>query len=155
MNEGDTLPAFSVAATSDRTISPDSLKGRWTVFYFYPKDQTPGCTRESQDFRDLHESFQALGCDILGVSRDSMQSHDNFRAKQDLPFDLVADTDSSLCNLFGVIGEKKLYGRTSIGLKRSTFLVDDKGIVRALWRNVRVAGHADKVLERLGKLQQG
>lgn len=154
LQKGDTLPTFSVAASGGKTISTDDLKGQWTVIYFYPKDDTPGCTTESKDFRDLQDRFQALNCQVLGVSRDNLDAHERFAKKHNLPFPLLADCDSSLCDLFGVIGEKNLYGRISVGIHRSTFLLDEYLQIRAEWRRVRVAGHAAKVLFALEELQQ-
>lgn len=138
---------FSLPATGDKTLSLNDFKRSNLVIYFYPKDSTPGCTLEGQDFRDRHEAFRAAGTEILGVSRDSLQSHENFKARQGFPFDLLADTDESLCRQFDVIHEKNMYGRKVMGVVRSTFLIDGKGILRREWRKVRVKGHADQVLE--------
>ena len=154
---GKTVPNFSVAAITEggeKTFTQESFKGHWTVLYFYPKDDTPGCTTESKDFRDMLGEFGELNCQIVGVSRDSLQSHQKFADKHELPFTLIADTEEVLCNLLGVIGEKKLYGRVSIGLIRSTFVFDDQGVLRHAWRSVRVANHAQKVLATVRQLQQ-
>jgi len=121
--------------------------GRKLVIYFYPKDMTTGCTRESQDFRDLHGKFRKAGVDIVGVSRDSVKSHDKFVDKEELPFPLLCDEDEKLCKLFDVIHEKSLYGRKYLGIERSTFLLDGTGILRREWRKVKVPGHAEEVLE--------
>jgi peroxiredoxin Q/BCP len=121
--------------------------GRKLVIYFYPKDMTSGCTRESQDFRDLHGAFRKAGVDIIGVSLDSVKSHDKFVDKENLPFTLLSDEDETLCKLFDVIHEKTLYGRKYLGIERSTFLLDGSGILRREWRKVKVPGHAEEVLE--------
>lgn len=126
-----------------------SLLGKWVVIYFYPRDATPGCTTEAVDFRDLHKKFRKLNCEILGVSRDSVASHARFRAKQELPFELIADADETWCKAFDVIHEKVLYGKRHLGIVRSTFLIDPEGILRAEWRGVKVPGHAATVLEQL------
>ena len=123
--------------------------GRWLVLYFYPKDSTPGCTTEGLDFNALLPEFAALGADVLGVSRDSVTSHDNFCAKQGFAFPLVSDADEALCRAFDVIREKNMYGRTVLGVERSTFLIDPDGRVAAEWRKVRVPGHAQAVLDAL------
>ncbi len=117
------------------------------VIYFYPKDMTTGCTRESQDFRDLHAAFRKAGVRIVGVSRDSVASHEKFKEKEKLPFDLLSDADEKLCTLFDVIKEKSLYGRKYLGVERSTFLLDAAGVLRREWRKVKVPGHAEEVLE--------
>ncbi len=127
-----------------------SLRGKFVVVYFYPKDSTTGCTREAQDFRDLYKGFVKKGASVLGVSRDSLKSHDGFRAKQALPFALVSDTDESWCRAFDVIHEKVLYGRRYLGVVRSTFLIGPEGRLRREWRGVKVPGHAAAVLEALG-----
>ena len=127
-------------------------RGFWLVLYFYPKDNTPGCTTEGVDFNRLYPKFRALGAEVLGVSRDSARSHQGFCAKHGFAFDLVSDTDESLCRLFDVIRPKKLYGRDYVGIDRSTFLVDPAGRVAAEWRGVRVPGHADEVLRALKDL---
>ena len=122
------------------------------MLYFYPKDSTPGCTTEGEDFRDLHAKFQRAGAVVLGVSRDSLASHEKFREKLKLPFDLLSDPDEALCRQFDVIREKSLYGRKFLGIERSTFLIDDKGKLRQEWRKVRVKGHAAEVLEAVKNL---
>ncbi len=152
---GHAAPAFAANATDDTHISRESLSGRWFVIYFYPKDNTPGCTLEGQDFRDLYPQFQAQGAEVIGVSRDSLKSHANFRTKHDLPFPLLSDPDESVCKAFDVIKVKKMYGRESLGVERSTFLVDDAGVIRKAWRGVKVKGHAAEVLEALTALKAG
>ena len=121
--------------------------GKWRVVYFYPKDSTPGCTTEGQDFRDAKAKFSRQNTVILGVSRDSMKRHENFKAKQNFPFDLLSDSDEALCRQFDVIHEKNMYGRKVMGVVRSTFLIDADGVLRQEWRKVRVKGHVDEVLE--------
>jgi peroxiredoxin Q/BCP len=144
---GKKVTPFSLPSTGDKTLSLDDFKGSNLVIYFYPKDSTPGCTLEGQDFRDRCEDFRAAGTTILGVSRDSVKSHENFKAKQRLPFDLLSDADETLCRQFDVIHAKNMYGRTVMGVVRSTFLIDGNGILRQEWRQVRVKGHVDEVLE--------
>ena len=144
---GDPLPAISLPATGGQTIDLGALKGQVLVLYFYPKDNTPGCTTEGQNFRDLTPDFQAAGARILGVSRDSVRKHENFKAKHEFPFDLLADEDESLCQALDVIKEKKLYGRTYLGVDRSTFVFDAAGRLCREWRGVKVKGHAVEVLE--------
>ncbi len=138
---------FKAAATGDQTLQLSDFAGQKLVIYFYPKDSTPGCTREGQDFRDLFKKFKKANTAILGVSRDSLKSHENFKAKQEFPFDLLSDPDEELCNYFDVIKEKNMYGRKVMGIERSTFLLDEAGKLRAEWRKVRVPDHAQAVLE--------
>lgn len=140
-------PDFKCPATGDQTIHLKSLRGKKVVIYFYPKDSTPGCTTEGQDFRDLHAKFKRRNAVILGVSRDSLASHEKFKAKQKFPFELLSDPDELLCRKFDVIKEKTLYGRKFMGIERSTFLIDDRGKLRQEWRKVKVKGHAAEVLE--------
>ncbi|MDH5301637.1 MAG: peroxiredoxin [Gammaproteobacteria bacterium] len=141
------MPDFTAAATSGQTVKLSTLKGQKVVIYFYPKDSTPGCTTEGQNFRDQHPAFAKANCVIFGVSRDSMTRHENFKAKQAFPFELISDEDESLCRLFDVIKEKNMYGRKAMGIERSTFLIDEKGVLRQEWRKVSVKGHVDDVLE--------
>ncbi len=144
---------FSAAATRNKTIKLKELRGQNVVIYFYPKDNTPGCTTEGQDFRDLHAKFRRQDSVILGVSRDSIASHEKFRDKQKLPFDLISDPDEKLCKKFDVIKEKTLYGRKFMGVERSTFLIDATGKLRREWRKVKVKGHAADVLEAVKGLR--
>ncbi|WP_409525946.1 peroxiredoxin [Nitrincola sp. MINF-07-Sa-05] len=146
------VPEFTIPATSDKEVSLSALRGRNIVIYFYPKDSTPGCTTEGQDFRDKYEQFQAADTEIFGVSRDTLRSHENFKAKQSFPFELLSDQDEALCKLFDVIKLKKMYGRESLGIERSTFLIDKEGVLRQEWRKVSVKGHVDEVLEALKQL---
>ena len=144
---GKKVAQFSLPATGDKSVSLKDFKGKNLVIYFYPKDSTPGCMLEGQNFRDRYEDFKKAGTEILGVSRDSIKRHENFKAKQEFPFELLSDENEALCKLFDVIHEKIMYGRKVMGIVRSTFLIDGEGILRAEWRKVRVKGHADEVLE--------
>jgi len=144
---GSKIKDFSLPSSGGGTWSSKNAAGRKLVIYFYPKDMTAGCTRESQDFRDLYGAFRKAGVDIVGVSRDSVKSHDKFTEKEKLPFPLLSDEDERLCKLFDVIHEKSLYGRKYLGVERSTFLLDGTGILRREWRKVKVPGHAEEVLE--------
>lgn len=143
---GKKIAGFSLPATGDKTVSLKDFKGRNLVLYFYPKDSTSGCTLEGQNFRDQYEAFRKHNTEILGVSRDSLKAHENFKAKQEFPFELLSDADEALCRQFDVIHEKNMYGRKYMGIVRSTFLIDDQGILRQEWRKVRVKGHVDDVL---------
>ena len=149
---GEKVANFSIPATGDKTISLADIKNRHLVLYFYPRDNTPGCTREGQDFRDQYQSFNSAGADILGVSRDSLKTHENFKTKQDFPFDLLSDSDETLCRQFDVIREKNMYGRKVMGIERSTFLIDKNGVLRQEWRKIRVPGHVEAVLEAVRAL---
>ena len=140
-------PDFSLPATGGQTLSLAQFRGRSVVLYFYPKDSTPGCTTESQQFRDLYDQFLAAGAVVLGLSRDSLKSHDNFRAKQALPFDLISDPDETACTLFGVMKLKNMYGKQVRGIERSTFVIDAQGVLTREWRGVKVPGHAQEVLD--------
>jgi len=143
---------FTAAATSDIEVSLSALKGSNVVIYFYPKDSTPGCTTEGQDFRNMHEEFKALDTVIFGVSRDKIRSHENFKAKQEFPFELITDPEEALCQLFDVIKEKNMYGKKHMGIERSTFLIDKEGVLRQEWRKVKVKGHVEEVLEAVKAL---
>ncbi|QYX49990.1 MULTISPECIES: peroxiredoxin [unclassified Pseudomonas] len=137
---------FQAQATSGQSISLADLAGKQVVLYFYPKDSTPGCTTEGQGFRDQYAAFQAANTEVFGVSRDGIKSHENFKAKQAFPFELISDKDEALCQLFDVIKLKKLYGKEYLGVDRSTFLIDKNGVLRKQWRGVKVPGHVDAVL---------
>jgi thioredoxin-dependent peroxiredoxin len=143
---------FSAPATSGLTFSLSAVHGRHLVLYFYPKDNTPGCTTQAQQFRDLYPEFLAANCVVIGVSRDSLKSHENFKTKFTLPFELVADTDEVLCQLFGVMKQKMMYGKQVRGIERSTFVFDKAGVVRQEWRGVKVAEHAAQVLSFIQSL---
>ncbi|SCW99001.1 MULTISPECIES: peroxiredoxin [unclassified Pseudomonas] len=146
---------FQAPATSGQTISLAALKGRQVVIYFYPKDSTPGCTTEGQGFRDQYAQFQAANTEVFGVSRDSLKSHENFKCKQEFPFELISDKDEAVCQLFDVIKLKKLYGKEYLGVDRSTSLIDKNGVLRQEWRGVKVPGHVDAVLAAAQALDKG
>jgi len=146
------VPDFELPATGDKTIKLSDLAGNKVVLYFYPKDNTPGCTKEGQDFRDHFEEFEQAGAVILGVSRDGIKAHENFKAKQAFPFDLLSDKEETLCRQFDVIKEKNLYGKKVMGIERSTFLIDEDGVLRREWRKVKVPGHVEEVLEAVKAL---
>ena len=150
---GDLAPDFTLDDQDGNPVTLSSLRGTKVVLYFYPEAMTPGCTTEGIDFNALLPKFKKLGATVLGVSRDSLKSHQNFCAKQGFKFDLVSDADEALCNAFGVIKPKKLYGRDYIGIERSTFLIDPKGVIRQSWRPVKVPGHAQAVLDALKTAQ--
>lgn len=146
LNVGDKAPAFTMPTDGGGTVSLAGLKGKPVVLYFYPKDDTPGCTKEACAFRDAMPDFSKIDAAIIGVSKDSVAKHDKFKAKYDLPFTLASDEDGSVCEDYGVWVEKNMYGRKYMGIERATFLIDGKGKVAAVWRKVKVAGHADDVL---------
>lgn len=152
LSPGQAIPDLTLPATGGNSIRLRDLKGRHVVLYFYPKDNTPGCTTEGQDFRDLHARFRQAGAEVFGISRDSLRSHENFKAKHGFPFELLADTDETACRAFDVIREKNMYGRISLGIERSTFLFDREGILCQEWRKVKVAGHAAQVLDAVQAL---
>ncbi|HPF27424.1 MAG TPA: peroxiredoxin [Steroidobacteraceae bacterium] len=143
---GKKVPAFSVPQSDGSTFKLADARGSKLVLYFYPKDMTPGCTTESQNFRDLHAAFRRAKTLVLGVSRDSCALHQKFRDREELPFELLSDADEKLCRLFDVIKEKNMYGKQVMGIERSTFLIDADGVLAQEWRKVKVAGHADEVL---------
>ena len=146
---------FEAPATSGQTVSLASLKGKQVVIYFYPKDSTPGCTTQGQGFRDQLDAFKAANTEVFGVSRDSLKSHENFKAKQAFNFELISDKEEALCQLFDVIKLKKLYGKEYMGVDRSTFLIDKDGVLRHEWRGVKVPGHVEAVLEQAKALNNG
>lgn len=139
-------------ATGGEDLAVQDFRGQALVIYFYPRDNTPGCTKEGQAFRDLYGDFQKAGCAIVGVSRDSLKTHENFSAKHEFPFPLIADTDETLCKTFDVIKEKNMYGRKVMGIERSSFLLDADGRIAQEWRKVKVPGHAETVLEAVREL---
>lgn len=143
---------FKVSATSELEINSIDLIGKNVVLYFYPKDNTPGCTQEGEDFRDLYKEFKKLKTEIYGISRDSLKSHEGFKTKYKYPFELISDPDEKLCNLFDVIKEKNMYGKKYMGIERSTFLINKDGKLSAEWRKVKVNGHAVEVLEAVKKI---
>jgi thioredoxin-dependent peroxiredoxin len=144
---GKPVPQFALPSTSGETWKLADAAGSKLVVYFYPKDMTSGCTLESQGFRDLYPAFRRAGASIVGISRDSLASHRKFQEKEHLPFALLADEDEKACRLFDVIKEKSLYGKKYLGIERSTFLIDGKGVLQREWRKVKVQGHAEEVLE--------
>lgn len=143
---------FSLPATGGKDFRLADWRGHKIVLYFYPKDSTPGCTTEAQEFRDLYPEFERAGCVVAGVSRDSLRSHENFKAKQGLPFELISDADERLCGQFAVIKEKKLYGKPVRGIERSTFLIDGNGVLRREWRGVKAPGHAREILAQVQQI---
>ena len=152
VTEGDKAPNFSMATDGDGTVSLKDLMGKNVVLYFYPKDSTPGCTTEACAFRDLMPDFSKVDAEVIGVSKDSIKRHDNFKAKYELPFLLASDADGDVCERYGVWVEKSMYGKKFMGIERATFLIDGKGKVRKVWRKVKVAGHAEAVLEAVQAL---
>lgn len=144
---GESVKDFSLPSTGGTTFSLSAHRDQVLVLYFYPKDNTPGCTDEAQQFRDLHQKFVKSGCAVYGVSRDSLRSHENFKSKFKLPFELLSDDRESVCSQFGVIKLKNLYGRKVRGIERSTFVLDREGAVLREWRGVKVPGHAQEVLD--------
>jgi len=149
---GQPIPDLVVQTTEDQSFRFSELQGQNVVLYFYPKDNTPGCTTEGQDFRDHYEEFTALNTVILGVSRDTLKSHESFKTKECFPFDLIADTEGALCEAFDVIKEKNLYGKKSMGIERSTFLIDKTGVLRREYRRVKVDNHVLTVLNDLREI---
>ena len=139
-------PDFELQATDNKTFRLSEYLGKNIVIYFYPKDDTPGCTDESQQFRELYQEFSDLDCEVVGISRDSIKSHESFKEKFSLPFDLLSDSDETVCELYGVMKMKNMYGKQVRGIERSTFVVDQEGILRKEWRGVKVPGHAEEVL---------
>ena len=148
------LPEFEAKATNDITVTNTSHHGKILVLFFYPKDHTPGCTTEAMEFRDKYKDFVKAGAEVFGVSRDNMKSHDDFKAKLELPFELVSDNDEKLCHGFGVVKNKIMYGKKVKGIERSTFLVDANGILRQEWRGLKVPGHVDEVLKAVKAMKK-
>ncbi len=151
---GKKVPDFTLPATGDQSIKLSGLKGHIVVLYFYPKDSTPGCTTEGLDFTTHYHKFQRAGAVILGISRDKLSSHENFKKKQGFPFDLLSDEQEQLCTLFAVIKMKNMYGKQVRGIERSTFLIDAKGVLRQEWRKVKVEGHVAEVLQAVQALAE-
>lgn len=149
---GKKVPEFNLPATGEKSVKLSDLKGKKVVLYFYPKDSTPGCTIEGQNFRDSIKKFKSQNAVIFGVSRDSLASHEKFKKNECFPFDLLSDSDEKLCKLFDVIKEKNMYGKKVMGIERSTFLIDEEGILREEWRKVKIEGHVDEVLNAVKNL---
>lgn len=147
-----TVPDFSAEMTGDKPFQLSAYQGKNLVLYFYPKDNTPGCTTESMQFRDLHPQFAAANTEIFGISRDSLRSHEGFKAKLELPFELISDSDERICTMFDVMVMKSMYGKKVRGVERSTFLIDASGKIMKEWRGVKVPGHVDEVLELVKNL---
>ncbi|MEQ8229644.1 MAG: thioredoxin-dependent thiol peroxidase [Rhodospirillales bacterium] len=152
LNVGDKAPDFNLPTDGGGTLALKDLKGKKVVLYFYPKDDTPGCTTEAQAFRDAIKTFEKAGAVIVGASKDSVARHDKFKTKYDLPFQLVSDEDGTLCESYGVWVEKNMYGRKYMGIQRATFLIDEKGVIRHIWPKVKVKEHADDVLAKIKDL---
>ncbi len=152
LSVGHSVPDFTVSATGDKSIKLSDYKGKNLILYFYPKDNTPGCIKEGQGFRDHYSQFVSLDTEILGVSRDSIKSHENFKAKQEFPFDLLSDSDEELCQLFDVIKMKNMFGKKAMGIERSTFLIDRQGILVQEWRKVKLKEHIEEVLQAVREL---
>lgn len=147
LNEGDPVPAFEAHASSGKIVQTKNWNDQGPmVLYFYPRDNTPGCTQESCEFGQHHPAFEKLGITVFGISRDNLASHEKFKKKYDFPFDLIADPDETLCGLFGVMVNKNMYGKKVRGIERSTFIIDKQGVIRKIWRKVKVDGHVDEVL---------
>ncbi|PKO25303.1 MAG: peroxiredoxin [Betaproteobacteria bacterium HGW-Betaproteobacteria-8] len=146
------VPDFELPSTGSRTFKLSEHLGKTLVIYFYPKDSTPGCTSQGQQFRDAYADFQAAGAEIFGISRDSLKSHENFKTKFTFPFDLLSDTEETVCNLFSVMKMKNMYGKQVRGIKRSTFIIDKQGVLIHEWRKVKVDGHANEVLHYIQSL---
>ena len=151
---GKPLPEFESNATGGVKVSNNSHVGKILILYFYPKDNTPGCTTEAMQFRDKYKDFAKAGATIFGVSRDNMKSHDEFKAKLELPFELIADTEEKMCHMFGVVKNKIMYGKKVKGIERSTFLIDAHGVLRGEWRGLKVAGHVEEVLKEVKALKK-
>jgi peroxiredoxin Q/BCP len=143
---GKPVSDFSLPSTGGSTFRLSSSLGNKVVLYFYPKDNTPGCTTQGANFRDLHKEFRRANCQVFGISRDSVKSHENFKAKMQFPFELLADADETVCSQFGVMKNKNMYGRKVRGIERSTFVIDEKGVLVREWRGVKVPGHIEEVL---------
>ncbi|MFP4369207.1 MAG: thioredoxin-dependent thiol peroxidase [Candidatus Kapaibacterium sp.] len=153
LEAGTKAPEFKAQADGGREIKLSDYKGKWLVLYFYPKDNTPGCTKEACSFKDNMEKIASEGAAVIGVSPDNAGSHDKFKEKYDLNFDLAADPDKEICNLYDVIGEKKMFGKTSMGVIRQTYIIDPEGVIRHVYPKVKVDGHVDDVIEKLRELQ--
>jgi thioredoxin-dependent peroxiredoxin len=148
------IPEFEAAATGQVKVTNQSHVGQMVVLYFYPKDHTPGCTTEALQFRDKYQDFVKAGAAVFGVSRDNMKSHEDFKTKLELPFELIADTEEKMCHMFGVVKNKIMYGKKVKGIERSTFLIGPDGVLRQEWRGLKVVGHVDEVLQAVKSLKK-
>lgn len=153
LNVGDKAPDFTGAIDENLNLSSKDLKGKWFVLYFYPKDNTSGCTKEACSFRDNMEEITKLGVEVIGVSPDSIKSHNNFKTKYNLNFHLIADPDKTICNAYDIMGEKSMYGKKYLGVIRTTYIIDDKGKIRRVFSNVKVDGHVDEVINAIKELK--
>ena len=151
---GDPMPDIAMEATDGGSILPSDLKGKPAVIWFYPKDNTPGCTTEAMQFRDKYKDFAKAGAAVFGVSRDNMKSHDDFKEKLELPFELIADTEEKMCHMFGVVKNKIMYGKKVKGIERSTFLIGEDGTLKQEWRGLKVPGHVEEVLKAVKDLKK-
>lgn len=152
LKTGDTIPKFNLKDQRGNVVSSEDIKGSWYVMYFYPKDDTPGCTQESCEFRDNLDDFKNLNVKVFGISRDSVKSHEKFANKFDLNFSILSDENSELCNAFGVIVEKNMYGKITQGIQRSTFIINPDGKITYIWEKVKVNGHVEEVKQKLAEL---
>ncbi|MFZ2314174.1 MAG: thioredoxin-dependent thiol peroxidase [Gammaproteobacteria bacterium] len=147
---GDQAPDFTLPTDAEgENVTLSKLKGKKVVLYFYPKDNTPGCTKEACDFRDQHALFQKHGALVFGISKDNAKAHTKFKEKYELPFTLLVDANADVCEAYGVINKKSIFGKTFLGIQRSTFLIDEQGIIRVIWRKVKVTGHVEEILNEL------
>lgn len=146
---GDKAPDFTLATDAGKQITLSKLRGKKVVLYFYPKDNTPGCTKEACDFRDSFPEFKKLDAEVFGISKDSEKTHQKFKEKYSLPFTLLVDPNADVCEAYGVINKKSLFGKTFLGIQRSTFLIDEKGLISGIWRKVKVNGHVEQVLNEI------
>lgn len=152
LNISDQAPDFTADIDGGKQLTFSDLNGKWRVLYFYPKDNTSGCTKEACDFRDNMERITTTGVEVLGVSPDSVKSHDNFKKKHELNFTLISDKEKEICNLYDIMGEKKMYGKTYMGVIRTTYIIDPDGVIRYVFNKVKVKGHVDEVMEKLNEL---
>lgn len=150
---GEKLKDFPLQLTSNLQAKFSDYEGKWLILYFYPRDATPGCTVEGQNFRDSYAEIKKLNAEVLGISRDSLKAHEKFKCKEEFPFELISDTDEEICNYFDLIKMKNMYGKQVRGIERSTFIFDEKGILRAEWRKVKIEGHVDEIINTLKGLE--
>src|SRR3990167_6210048 len=146
---GDIAPDFTLPTDEEKPVKLSALRGKKVILYFYPKDNTPGCTKQACDFRDHFTQFKSQGIEVFGISKDNVKTHTKFKEKYSLPFTLLVDANADVCQAYGVINKKSLFGKTFLGIQRSTFLIDEKGLIRAIWRKVKIPGHVEQVLNEL------